>query len=116
MIAGSDTETGDEIVKDGKERSLEQERSGEPTIDGDDWGHYQGDSRHPLDLIEQIFQGDRRKFLLGFEGVLNIVIRDIEVDGEKILIQVCITCRRSEGRSDRGAALSGCGRHGGVGC
>lgn len=69
MVAGGDTETGDEVVDDTPDKGLSVELGGEHAVDGKSRSDSNGQKRDPLDVPEQVLPRHWREELL----LLNVV-------------------------------------------
>lgn len=81
MVTSSDSETGDEVVNHTPDGSLGLEGGGEDTEESDGGGNREDEERNPLNVLKQSRESDGRKDLLLVEGVLNVVIGYVRVDG-----------------------------------
>jgi len=79
VVTGSNTDTGEKVVEEGEEGSLELERSGEAAVDRGHRSEGEGNEGDPLRVLPHGFPSNRGKLLLGGEDVLDIVIGNVNI-------------------------------------
>lgn len=79
VVSGGDAEAGEVVVENGKEKSLPAEGSEHGTNEADEGGDGEDGETEPVDFLVPVLPGNRRKGLLGLQGVGDIVVGDVEV-------------------------------------
>lgn len=73
------TEAGEEVVENGERGGCRMKFSGHCSIDGDRRAYSENGDAEVVELLPPVVPGDRWKCLCIFEGVLDIVVRDMQV-------------------------------------
>lgn len=84
MVPGSDAETSEVVVEDGEETCSPLERSKHGANEAHGGRDGEDGETEPVDLLVPILPGNRRKGLLRLQGMGDIVVWDVEVDGNVV--------------------------------
>lgn len=71
----------------------------------DDWGETKDGDVEPIEFVEDIVESYRRKTLFFFESVLDVVIRNVGICGNRIdgsRLEGSVISWRIDGRHERG--------------
>ncbi len=85
MIPCCDTKSGDEIICNGPDSGLPSELGVTRADYAHDWGRSKNDEREPVDFIENIGKSDWRQRFRRRQGVLNVIVGNVEIDGYILL-------------------------------
>jgi hypothetical protein len=85
VIAGSDPETSEVVVKDGEEEGLPLEGSEHGANETHGGRDGEDGEAEPINLLVPILPGNRRKGFLCLQGMGHIVVWDVEVGGEDVV-------------------------------
>ena len=88
VVTRSNTDTGEKVVENGEEGSLELERSGEPAVNGGERSKGEGNDGNPLSLLDKVFPSNRGKLLLGVDNVVDVVIGNVNVYWDVLITDV----------------------------
>ena len=100
MVASGDAEARAVIVEDGEQGRLPLEGGIDGTNEPNEGGEGEDGAVEEVELVEDVAPLEGRAGLCGFEGVLDVVVGDVEVGGDDV-----VDVRRRLGRCG--------GRHGG---
>ena len=84
-VARGDAEAGAVVVEDGEQGSLPLKRGVDGTDEANDGGDEENDTVEVVELGEKVAPGHGGPRLCGLEGVLDIVVGDVEIDGDDLL-------------------------------
>jgi hypothetical protein len=79
------TKTSEVIVDASEKGSAPLQMSEVNTYDADDWGNAEDGNIEPVELVQDIRPLNRWKTLLFLQGVLNKIVRYLEVASERLI-------------------------------
>ena len=85
VVARGNAEASEEVVKNGEEEGLPTEFGEGSANEAYNWGDAENDDVEPVKVVAPISPVEGRKGFLCREGVLDVVVGDVEVGGNVVV-------------------------------